>query len=319
MTSISGGAQFGSPRLGTRAGTWEFGGYPYGLEPLTLPVRCQSDRDAPWTGSGPADDQSEPMPDPTPGGAVDLEPHDAEGRERVFWFRWITGHQTSFICWQLLGRALADHESGVADDTALDRMRLYLRGYSLMLLYSGSCPRVSYDRIIRTPMARQHRNLTGLWARDYTAVRGLLHGRTSLGEGPRAMAVAAECRLNERIHNGIAAKLVPSGASLLQAMTPADDRTFRMSRDSLLMLYDCIFLTVRGEVRHDRVVAQFLRRLRAVVMDITANGLYPEWAPSTDEELAELYTEDVARCTDAMTESIVEIARSARTPAAGDR
>lgn len=34
--------------------------------------------------------------------AADLIPADTLETERVFWFRWITGHQTTFILWQLL-------------------------------------------------------------------------------------------------------------------------------------------------------------------------------------------------------------------------
>jgi hypothetical protein len=247
--------------------------------------------------------------EPAPDAVTELEPS-GDDRERVFWFRWIIGHQITFICWQLLAAALADHEAARNRDIALERMRCYIRGYSLMLLYSGSCPQTSYAPVIRTPMARQHRHLTGLWARDYGAVRGLLHGKVALGDSPRAQAVAAECQLNGDVHSGIATKLVPTGPSLLQATAEAENRTFRMSRESLLTLYDCTFMTVRDDVSLTGIAAQLLRRLRAVVMDLAANRLFPEWAPGTAEEMAQLDTPDITNCATTMVESIVEIARS---------
>jgi hypothetical protein len=292
--------------------TWDHGGYPFGLEPLVLPAR--------WAESK----APKPVPADLPthlaafalgqeaSRTQDLVPSDSSAADQVFWFRWITGHQACFVLWHLLAGALAEYKSGTCPEKdALERMRLYIRGYSLLLLYSGSCPRSQYNRIIRSPMARQHKNISGLWALDYVHVRDLLHRKIRFTDSPLARQVAYECDLNERVHQGVAFKLVPSGVSLLRTGINSENSHYLKPTKSLSQLYDCTFLTIRQEVGEECVVGQLVHRLRAFAMDVGTNSLYPAWAPSQAEELTELSAHDIQNSITSFVRSLVEISRCA--------
>lgn len=293
--------------------TWRFGGIPFGLEPLFLPPRWirpdESARTLP--------DDPERLPTgtaPEPEVLAGLVPSDGDEVDRLFWFRWITGHQVTFLLWQLLAGVMADVPDGSG---AVRRARLYVRGYSQMLLYSSSCPRDVYGRVIRSTLFRQHPNLSGSWARDYRPVRDLLRGKVDV-PGPAGSALAEECALNDRIHNGIATKLVPSGVSLLQSAQ--GHRGPAAGRDMLRALYDGTFLTMRASGTDWRaVVTQLVRRLQAVNLDVAANGLYPEWAPSRAEEPIELQEPPAVRCKAELPGTLAEIARTALTAGAPAR
>jgi hypothetical protein len=267
-----------------KSGHWEFGGHLYGLEPLALPARWAERDPGPgvqdWVSSAPW-----PGPDAVP----DIMPASDSEVDRLVWFRWIVGHQTTFILWQLLAAVLDEAgRPGADQDELASAARSLVCGYSLMLLYAASSPEERYDRVIRDPMARQHPNLSGAWARDYTEIRPLIRGKAALGGPVEAAALADECALNEQVHQGIATRLVPSGVSLLL------NRDVRkgvrpIQRDTLLWLYDGIFLTTRAEVAYDAQARQLLRRLHAIHLDISANGLYPACYPP-QQEPAELLT-----------------------------
>ncbi|MFI2213258.1 L-tyrosine 3-hydroxylase [Streptomyces sp. NPDC020141] len=296
-----------------RSARWEFGGHLYGLEPLALPP-TRLPRPA-GHAPGPLPERLVPHP---PGRAVDGLPPTSESEvERLFWFRWITGHQTTFILWQLLAAVLDEARRPGADPDALARgARALVRGYSLMLLYSGSPPRPLYERVIRGPIARMHPNLSGSWARDYAGVRPLIRGKTRLGGEREAAALAAECELNERVHRGIAARLVPSGVSLLlDGEVRRGERP--LGRDTLRWLYDGIFLTTRAAVSHEAVTGQLLRRLHAILLDLSANGLHPACAPSAEQEPPDLLGDDVLALTAAFPETLLGLAAIAGPPGAG--
>lgn len=263
---------------------WEFGSHLYGLEPLALPPT--------WLPRVPLARRPS-LVTPSPQTAATLIPTKASEVDRLFWFRWITGHQTTFILWQLLAAVINEAAQPEAETTVLAREARHLvRGYSLMLLYTSSPPQNLYERIIREPMARQHPNLSGSWACDYQPVRPLMRGKIRVGDEAEASALAAECALNEVIHEGIAARVVPSGISLLQS--PNDRKSSRPLRhETLLWLYDGIFLTSRLSITYVTLVQQLARRLQAILLDIAANGLYPTCAPSTAEEPPQLLSDEV--------------------------
>nr|CAA55748.1 lmbB2 [Streptomyces lincolnensis] len=298
------------------AGDWEYGGYPYGLEPLTLPLASPGSSPAAHRRFGRfpaalAGHLADPVAGVPANAAVDLT--DPLGVDRLFWFRWITGHQVTFVLWQLLASVLAESAEGPGGEArAAERARRYVRGYSLMLLYTSSCPRSVYDRLIRPHLALQHRHLSGAWARDYHPVRSLLRGR--LPAGLDDAPLREECRLNHHVHEGIAAKLVPSGVSLLQQTNQHQEQRF-LHRDRLSSLYDCVFLTVRAPASYEQVVTQLVRRLHAIGQDLAANGLYPAYAPSGHEEPAELRAPDVARCKETLLPDLSRICDSATAAA----
>ncbi|MEV6401037.1 L-tyrosine 3-hydroxylase [Streptomyces sp. NPDC051907] len=298
------------------AGRWGFGGHLYGLEPLALPVELpgRSGDDDPRhdADAGPPPGASLPAYDEAMG--AELAPHDDSEVERLFWFRWITGHQSTFALWQLLGTVLDEAgRPGVDGDELARTARCMVRAYSLMLLYASSSPQDMYERVIRDPMARQHPNLSGSWARDYTRVRPLIRGKTSLGGEAAAADLAFECDLNERIHKGIAARVVPSGVSLL--LTPGvRSKTRELRRETLLWLYDGIFLTTRTPVSYETVVRQLIRRIHAIHLDVSANGLYPACARNTAPEPAELSTDDVLELKASFTDTLHELAAIVGAP-----
>ncbi|OIJ84988.1 hypothetical protein [Streptomyces colonosanans] len=274
---------------------WEFGGHLYGLEPLALPPS--------WLPREALGVRPSLIPPPREASAS-LTPSDAANIDRLFWFRWITGHQATFILWQILSSILNEAEQPDADTDALARQaRCLVRGCSLMLLYTSSPPQEAYERIIREPMARLHPNLTGAWARDYASVRPLIRGKTGLGNPDEASALAAECELHETVHEGIAVRVVPSGVSLLR--TPNERRSSRpLRRETLRWLYDGIFLTTRLPIGYRTLVQQLVRRLQAILLDITVNGLYPSCASSTAEDPPQLLSTDVKELKASFTDTL---------------
>jgi hypothetical protein len=292
---------------------WEFGGHPYGLEPLALPTR--------WVPRTVAVDPvrieelRRRLAHMSPASVRGLRPDSAEEIDRLFWFRWITAHQTTFLLWQMLAAILQESETAdVEHEELAAQARLLVCGYSLMLMYGSSAPRHIYGPVIRMPMARQHVNLTGAWARDYSPVRPLIRGKVALGSGVAAEALRRECELNEQVHEGIADKVLSSGeVSLLQSPKPKGRR--QMSRDTLLWLYDGIFLTGRAAVSHHNVARQLVRRLHAIFLDVTANDLYPSFAPSVHEEPPRLRTPELMQRKAALTDCVLEILSFVGAPA----
>jgi len=283
---------------------WEFGGHPYGLEPLALPTR--------WVPRTAAIDPPRieelrgRLAHMSPASVRHLRPDGAEEIDRLFWFRWITAHQTTFLLWQLLAAIVQESEAAhVEHEELAAQARSLVCGYSLMLMYASSAPRDIYGRVIRMPMARQHVNLSGAWARDYSPVRRLIRGEVTLGSGVATEALRRECELNEQVHEGIADKLLPSGVSLLRSPKPEGGRA--MPRNTLLWLYDGIFLTSRAAVSHDTVARQLVRRLHAIFLDVTANDLYPSFAPSTHEESPRLRMPELMQRKAALTDCVLEI------------
>ncbi|GGT29160.1 hypothetical protein [Streptomyces purpureus] len=273
---------------------WDFGDFPYGLEPLTLP-----EPPVPGTDDG--------VPDVLPGGAAVAAaqpacartgpgPASAELAHQLYWFRWITGHQVTFAVWQLLAHALHQARSRPDPADSLTAMAELTRSYTAMLLYTSSCPKDVYAAVIRPSMYLQHRGFSGTWAPDFAPVRGLLRGKKfAWNDTPEGQALGREVRMYHAVHSGVAAKLVPDGRSLLQETAAHPSRPQHPGMQALV--YDNYFLTLRGPVTTADLVDQLRRRLRAVRLDVAANGLYPGLTPEEDAELPEeLRTDDVRTC-----------------------
>src|SRR5262249_37000039 len=126
---------------------------------------------------------------------------------------------------------------------------------------------------IRPSMYRQHRGFSGGWAPDYQSVRGVFRGQSlDSVDGRMAGELDHAVRLCQTVHEGVGAKLVPDGRSLLR--TSAASR--RLPDIRLLgALFDSYFMTLRAAVSTPDIVAQVLRRLDAVTHDVAMNGLHP--------------------------------------------
>ncbi|MCS7476742.1 hypothetical protein ACFFQW_00570 [Umezawaea endophytica] len=282
--------------LPTRAG-WDFGDFPYGLEPLVLPeplVKDASDGPQCTTvdeGSAELRYELGALPDcrrTAPG----LD--NSEQAHQLYWFRWITGHQTTFAVWQYLARALHEVEEGRDEERNLEVMGRLTEAYSAMLLYTSSCPNEVYHEVIRPSMFLQHRGFSGTWAPDFVPVRKLLRGKRFPWSGSEAgEELNRQVRLYHDVHAGIAAKLVPGGRSLLQE-TAVETKLLHPEMRSVL--YDNYFMTLRSPVGEEEIARQLVRRLKAIALDVTDKGLYPGQDADSPDLPREFHQVDVADC-----------------------
>ncbi len=202
-------------------GSWDFSDYPYGLEPLTTPARepyatggCVRHADVAQVCRALCTRADE--------GFEITRPAVGHTLERLFWFRWITGHQISFVIWRLLADALARLSAGEGDRDELSaEITQHVRGYCGMLLYTGSCDRAVYNGTIRPSMYRLHSTFSGTWAPDYPAVRSLFRGRkVPPVAASQVDALVREVRLSSQIHLGVASRLVTGGRSCSSGPSP---------------------------------------------------------------------------------------------------
>lgn len=290
---------------------WDFGGYEYGLEPLTLPNVGDPDaaHDHDLTNVCPVSAYAETCrrirmlgergvltPEVGPCGAL----------EELFWFRWITGHQVCFVIWRLMAQLLEDVDHGRrTPGAAVDSMCRYVDGYSAMLLYTGSCPREIYHAVIRPSMRLRHRGFSGGWAPDYWPVREVFrHRHPALMWGPKTGGLPDTVRLYDLVHDGVAARLVPNGKSLLHEASVRE-----LNHRLVNIVYDSYFMTLRAPVARHEVLAQLLRRLVAIAQDIAANGLYAD--EDRDPRPAELRTAEVVKCENSLVDIMFEVSRRA--------
>jgi hypothetical protein len=205
-----------------------------------------------------------------------------------------------------MGQLLDDVVLGrTTAQAAVEPMALYVDGYSAMLLYTGSCPRDIYEALVRSSMRLHHRGFSGSWAPDYARVREVFRGRRSspVASGEHGELHDAVRMLNV-VHDGVAAKLVPDGRSLLNQASVR-----RLNHGLVGMIYDSYFMTVRMPVARPEVVAQLLRRLVAIARDVAANGLRP---PEDRDPLpAELLRPEVVKCETGLVDILFEVGRIA--------
>jgi len=285
--------------LGDEPG-WDFGGYPYGLEPLTLPYPAHEDvhDDQPSTATlalacWRVADQLQSLRQ-----AAVPPPESPEKLDR---FRWITGHQISFIAWRMAAQLLAEIDRGRQPTAAtVAEISTYVDVYSAMLIYSGSCTSRRYHDHIRPSMQLHHPGFSGSWAPDYVPIRHLLRGRLEpLHQAPNSDQLRHAVDVNIAVHEWIAEKLVPDGVSLLRGTSQS---AVHQGARLLNQLYDNYFMTNRGETSRSGITAQLLRRVSAVVQDIQANGL------TTDQEIAELPV-DLRACARATCSILLDASR----------
>ncbi|MFC9434826.1 L-tyrosine 3-hydroxylase [Nocardia sp. NPDC057030] len=196
--------------------------------------------------------------------------------ERLFWYRWIAGHQISFLMWRAMGDVVWLHSGDDADkpdERELELLSACVDGYSAMLLYSSTVPREHYHADIRARMALQHPAFSGTWAPDYRPVRRLFRGKLPWQDDPACAALDAAVARNEVTHSHIADHLVPDGHSLLQKSAGVPGVSVSREKEDL---YDNFFLTVRRPVSHAEFVAQLDSRIADLTADLRHNGLYPD-------------------------------------------
>lgn len=232
-----------------------YGDYPYGLEPLVLPPPGE-----PWLET---DKQGFDF------GTVPYRPVPREAEEvssaTRAWFRWITGHQMSFLIWRFI--ASSGDLRYIASVDARVTAQL-VAGYSASLVYTSSMPAREYASSVRPAMERTHRAFTGSWAPDYRSVRELMlsprKAAAVLGTG--ADELVERIRECHDVHRQVANRLVPTRVSLLQESGMATgDAKANIDTD---LIYDAFFLVARRPVSFVSALEQFQRRVHAVTADL---------------------------------------------------
>ncbi|MEV1143561.1 hypothetical protein [Micromonospora sp. NPDC049799] len=287
-------------------GRWDFGGFAYGLEPLILPA--VGDPDGP-AGAVPAGDYAEicrRLGALAESGPLTPEVAPCDSPDELFWFRWITGHQVCFVVWRLIAQLVDDLNQGRRSaDEVLSPISHYVDGYSAMLLYTGSCPPDLYNVLIRPSMRLRHRAFSGAWAPDYWPIRDLFRRRWLPGSiGTDAGKLLDAIALLHLVHDGVAARLVSNGRSLLREAAVRGP-----GHRPAGLIYDSYFTTLRAPVPRHEVVAQLLRRLVAIAQDVAANGLYA--AGDADDRPAELQKAEVLKCESGLVDILLGVAQHA--------
>lgn len=191
---------------------------------------------------------------------------------RLFWHRWIAGHQISFVLWRAMGDVVRRHLDDMPTERELDVLASCVDGYSAMLLYSATVPREHYHAHTRVRMALQHPSFSGTWARDYWPIRRLFRGRFPWQGDPSCAPLGEAVARNRRTHDHIADHLVPDGRSLLQKSAGCSGAGVSREKEDL---YDNFFMTIRRPVSHADLVAQLDSRIAELAADLEHNGLYP--------------------------------------------
>ena len=288
----------------SRVDTWDFGGYPYGLEPLVLPnPLCRLD----GGDFRAVERQLELMETATEDAGIR-----ADSVEQLFWFRWILGNQAVAALWQILDDELdlvlrAELEAAARNAVSL------LDGYSVLLIYAGTPTRRLYHGLIRPAMARQHRSFTGRWAQDYIPVMEKLQRLRKIARAqppPDFVEELVEAsKRNHRAHVAVAAKLVPGEDSLLKAHDgrgPLGEPTAER-----IALYDAFYCTGRALVSRESIVEQLIGRLRAALRDVRTNGMYPSDSDSSDEKPPALWNDELVGLEERYVEVVHDTARAA--------
>ncbi|EME65656.1 hypothetical protein [Amycolatopsis decaplanina] len=133
-----------------------------------------------------------------------VPPPPVQSEAEFAWYRWVLGHQGSFVTWRLLSSAL--------DRRDLDEAAALFDAYSALLLYSGSCTRDVYATVVRPRMAARHPAMSGMWARDYRHINAQL---AEVVPAPGS-ALKEAMKFNRLVHMTVAHRLVPAGGSLLR-------------------------------------------------------------------------------------------------------
>ncbi|MET8759946.1 L-tyrosine 3-hydroxylase [Lentzea sp. NPDC004782] len=190
--------------------------------------------------------------------------------------RWLLGHHVTFCVWRRLAGVLTRMREEGVQEVALDEAAAWFDRYSAMFVYAGSCGESLYRTAIRPSMAAVHPAFSGVWARDFTWVRRLLHEL----DIPPGSSLMLAIKRNRLVHMKIARTLVPEGESLLKD-------TGRRAADGVLPreedLFDRYFLVDRVSVPEVGFEAHAARRAAAVVHDLERYPVHlPEFAELLD-------------------------------------
>lgn len=193
-----------------------------------------------------------------------------------FWYRWITGHQAMFILWYILSTDMKEAATKGAYFLA-DRLDAYARileGCAALFDYTGSCPADFYNEQIRTYMALYHKGFSGQWSSDYTLLPKLIR-KIMTTEFPDNLQekkgrFKTAYLLHQKVHYGVADKLVPNGKSLLKN-AKQQGGTVSKTKPEHFMMYDFFFLVHRTPVSKKRIFTSLEKRVKSILSDVRAH------------------------------------------------
>lgn len=245
------------------------------VEPLWLPMPGRVR--APPTGQGRDDtqllDDAIALVRQVARGQGPAATHPPRGTHDRVRYRWLVGHQVSFVVWQLATESLVHLTSAAtASSKTVLEVADYLDLYSAMLLYTASCSPEQYHQILRPAMRAADPAFSGTWARDHEALPKLLKTLRHRHPGAAVRPVTDAYRDSRLMHIAVARYLVRDGVSLLrQARQGSGGGPTESERD----LFDRFFQVIRTDVGAHWRAAQLLRRLGQVLCDIELHPLEP--------------------------------------------
>lgn len=177
----------------------------------------------------------------------------------IAFFRWITGHQATCMVFQALVGLLSQEKPSKDLSKLCDF-------YAFLTLYTGSCTKETYGRVIRPFMMHAHACFSGTWAGDFHPLKKLkkrFEGQPEYDEFRTSFKQAWQ------VHSEVGKWLIGTDPSLLRENKQAvdekpEDKAFRF--DSFFLIRRCAFQPSLYE-------EQLLRRVDAIWQDLVINGL----------------------------------------------
>ena len=197
----------------------------------------------------------------------------------MFWFRWVTGHQTMLLFWHLLSKellAINQTVNLIEIEAKVHLCKSIFASCSVVFGYTGSCPVHLYHSTIRPYMAAFHRCFSGKWSADYEPIPQLVNQIIKTDYPDRLKISQQELKQSflqhQKSHYDVAKRLVPSNSSLLK-----DAKNIELelrSTEQRAILFDYFFLVKRVTHESQQQLLQSLsRRIKAIILDISLNGI----------------------------------------------
>ncbi len=204
----------------------------------------------------------------------------------LYWFRWITGHQTSFLLWTFLLLHIKQFQAGACSMDSLEKTGVALfKLYSGILVYTASTSIDVYQQIIRPFMMTYHPGFSGSWASDYALLKETMRQslRQESGFGKLGRAYMATNQIHGKIGKRLVghspslnklakqAKAGQNRVSVTEAVAAAAVETAAADAD-LAFIFDAFFLVQRSPVGYADLLNQLVIRLAAILDDYHEHG-----------------------------------------------
>jgi hypothetical protein len=202
-------------------------------------------------------------------------------QNEMFWFRWITGHQTMFILWFFIAHELMDIVNTseiLVIEQKLNLCANLFQGCYVLFEYAASCSVDFYSTNTRPWMAIFHKGFSGRWSSDYQLIPSLVDHiiKSQYPEELKKSQKAFKQAFidNQKNHYRMAKRLIPSSDSLSKEFKNAGSAPKIMKEHHAL--YDYFFLVRRSFSPESPLYLSLSERIKAIILDLTLNSLHPE-------------------------------------------